>query len=133
MKLIYAVLIVLGNSGAVFADQVNDCYKKAKTTNASELCAAAEADAIGVKLKNVLQFTLENTDAPEATRALSDAQVAWNAFREQDCHALSLSYGSGTYRGTAFQECMVDHAIQRIKDLKSWNPSHWSVQATQAN
>jgi len=126
-KLVFAAFIFTACSSVTFAaEQVSECYRKAKTTNDSELCAAAESHALEAQLNNIFEYTVTNGQEPDAVNALREAQVTWNNFREQDCHAVSYSYGSGTYRGTAFQECMAVHATRRIEDLKSWNPSHWT-------
>lgn len=124
MKRILSVFLLICLAGSAMAE-VSDCYKKAKTTNDSELCAAAEAAELEARLKEVFDYTITSTDEPDAASSLSEAQATWSQFREQDCHAVSYSYGAGTYRGTAYQECMLDHATQRVNDLMKWNPLHW--------
>ena len=120
-----ALVCVIATSTANAAFDVTDCLRKAKSTNDSELCAAAEADANQDELRKVVAQTVSDND--EATVIeLTKAQALWEQFVDADCKAVYESYGQGTYRGSAAQEGRFDHTTQRIKELKAWNPAHWN-------
>ncbi|AZG89422.1 DUF1311 domain-containing protein (plasmid) [Pseudomonas syringae pv. pisi str. PP1] len=106
------------------ASSLEDCLKLAKTTNDSELCVAADSAVTDNRLRQTFEYVVTHAEVAEAVKALRDAQLAWDKFRDLDCSAVSASY-TGTYRGTAYQECLKSHAVERIKTLESWNPAHF--------
>lgn len=121
-----ALVCVTATSTANVQFDVTDCLRKAKSTNDSELCIAAEADAKRDELRTVLAQTISDND-DQTIIELANAQALWEQFVDADCKAVYESYGRGTGRGSAAQECRFNHTSQRIKELKAWNPAHWNA------
>ncbi|MGG5276275.1 lysozyme inhibitor LprI family protein [Pseudomonas syringae pv. coryli] len=126
MKSVRLTLTICIFSSIAYANEdVDGCLKKAKTTNDSEMCVEADVKRLDAELLRVYERTVLMDNEKGAVDALRKAQDTWERYRDQDCEAVSLTYGSGTYATTAYHLCMKDHANQRISDLKAWHPAEW--------
>ncbi len=53
----------------------------------------------------------------DAAKKMSESQVAWRAYRDQYCNAVS-SYTTGSGSGTAMEECLYRTALSRVRQLR---------------
>ena len=117
------VLALAGSAYSAYADDL--CAKRGHTAD-ENACSAKRAESAEKRLNAMYKKVLASFDPTEQDpldrsdlrKTLIEAQRHWVAFRENDC---AVQYGLfiwGTGRSAVHDDCMREHAEDRIRTLK---------------
>lgn len=116
---------------AVAGGALDDCW--AKSENRIELgeCLKEFRATFDEKLTTAYQAASEAQDdldritgQVQAGRALERAQMAFELYRNLECHLQELQAGSGTGSGDFFQGCWIDMTEARVAALRTLAPQN---------
>ena len=116
-----SVAVLCASSAAAKADDaaVKACNAKAVSTLDIVNCQVLESSQVEGDLQAAYQKAMASL--PEDQKAkLLNAERLWVKFRESDCDVY-YGQGSGTYASIQGGICMVQHARDRIRDLKTFS------------
>ena len=102
--------------------QMRECFEK------ESIQATAAADALAQRISSCFRRDARKEDAvvapllEKAARGVEQSQATWKTYREQHCTAIEDSYTTGSGGGTAFYECELRFARQRLTELRTAFP-----------
>jgi len=112
---------------------MRECYTKA------QIDMNKRADEIAARFAEHLRTISPKERAlssPEIVQMLEDAaqkidtsQAHWRAYRDDYCHAVALSYTTGSGAGTAYESCLYTTAAARVHQLLEDYPDAAFVKA----
>ena len=127
--------------------QKNPCPNGPNTSNAemrlcytkAEIQMNKRADEIADRFAKYLRTISPKEKAlysPETDQMFEDAaqkidssQTHWRAYRDDYCHAIALSYTTGSGAGTAYESCLYTTAAARVHQLLEDYPDAAFVRA----
>ncbi|TGG90630.1 DUF1311 domain-containing protein [Natronospirillum operosum] len=110
------LLLTLGLMAATSADEL-DCDKAVTTPDVNH-CAGLELQAAEDTMAEYLAASLErHGDDPETVAAIRQAQVSWQAYRDDHCGSVFTYWRGGTIRTVMSITCSERLTRQRTHDL----------------
>jgi uncharacterized protein YecT (DUF1311 family) len=126
---VLATLTVCLSAGGAWAaeDTVEDLHRQCGADYADAAavakCLTAEENDYGKRLATTYEKVTE-LQAPDAKKALSEAQKSWLKYQEQDCdfHERALSFDSKDEGAAAEALCRLRTTMQRLAELEALLP-----------
>ena len=117
MKQILPLLLLLVSTPALTAGAAPDCHN-AMSTMEINLCAELEREAAMGEMTHYLQAVLDEHEADaELVKAIQDAQVSWEGYRQAQCGAVFTQWRGGTVRGLMTLSCQTRLTQSRTHTL----------------
>jgi uncharacterized protein YecT (DUF1311 family) len=130
MKIATLTVLALGFISIISpaqADPTSECNNQAANQVEVGNCLAK----VAANVDAVIDFTLELatgaakeldqvTERTEAIPALTNAQAAWNTYRDTHCAFVGTTFGGGSGTGIAIRSCRIELGRQRITELMNF-------------